>query len=323
MSRIKGIIAAFLLTVMSVAAGYATAPEDFQIPVLLANGEVITQPCYMTVDGECVALVDSEETAEKVMSKVKDEYKSEKTIDVRIQEETSTEEMHLENGDEKPEVLTEQEAARQLVESDAVTVETKELVIQGNTEAYKTITNESDEMIRGETRILQQGQDGFVLVTKEVIRENGEITGETVVEERVLTESVPEIILCGTSGLADPLDSLRLTSGFGYRWGRQHEGIDLGMYEGAPIYAARAGTVAYAGCCGSYGNLVRIDHGDGMETYYAHCSRLLVSEGQQVEAGDIIAEVGSTGNSTGPHLHFEVRINGTSQDPLEWLDAEK
>lgn len=323
MKKISRIIAGTILAVISIAAGYVQSPEDIEKPVLLANGEVMTQPCYVTVDGECVALVDSEKTAKQVMKQVKEEYKNEKTIDARICEKTSTEDMNLKNGDEKPEILTEDEAKEQLVEENIITVETKERIVEGVTVEYDTVINETEEMNLGESRVIQQGKNGFALETKEITRENGEITEETLIEERVLTEAQPEIVLQGKSGMADPLDYLRITSGFGPRWGRTHTGLDLGMAEGASIYASRSGTVIYSGYCGGYGNLVRIDHGGGLETYYAHCSKLLVSEGQQVETGQVIAAVGSTGNSTGPHLHFEVRIDGSPQNPSTWLSLEE
>ena len=98
-----------------------------------------------------------------------------------------------------------------------------------------------------------------------------------------------------------------------------HTGLDIGAASGTAIKASARGTVKYASWMGSYGNLVIISHGNGIETYYAHCSRLLVSVGQQVNSGDTIALVGSTGNSTGPHLHFEVRINGTPVNPQNYL----
>lgn len=319
MRKVSQIIAGTILAVVSVVAGYMQSPEEIQKPVLLANGEVMTQPCYVTVDGQCVALVDSEKTAQKVMEKVEEEYKNEKTIDVRICEKTSTEDMELENGDEKPDVLTEEEATEQLVEENIITVETKERVVEGVTVEYDTVVNESEDLNPGESQVVQHGQDGFILVTKEITRENGEVTDEVILEERTLTESQPEIVVQGTSALSNPLDYLRITSGFGQRWGRQHTGVDFGMPEGSSIYAAKSGTIIYAGYCGGYGNLVKIDHGGGLQTYYAHCSKLMVSEGQQVKTGDVIAAVGSTGNSTGPHLHFEVRVDGQAQDPLMWL----
>ena len=98
-----------------------------------------------------------------------------------------------------------------------------------------------------------------------------------------------------------------------------HTGLDIGAASGTNIKATAGGTVKYASWMGSYGNLVIISHGNGIETYYAHCSKLLVSKGQQVNSGDTIALVGSTGNSTGPHLHFEVRINDTPVNPQNYL----
>jgi murein DD-endopeptidase MepM/ murein hydrolase activator NlpD len=110
-----------------------------------------------------------------------------------------------------------------------------------------------------------------------------------------------------------------ITSPFGWRWGRMHEGVDLGAAYGSPIAAAAAGVVIYAGWEDGYGNLVVIDHGGGLATAYGHQSRIAVSPGQSVSQGEIIGYVGSTGHSTGPHLHFEVRVNGQAVDPLGYL----
>lgn len=113
----------------------------------------------------------------------------------------------------------------------------------------------------------------------------------------------------------------RLTSGFGRRWGRLHAGIDLASGVGSPVRAAAAGTVVSAGWDGGYGKAVRIKHADGTETLYAHNSALIVGRGEKVAAGQQIAREGSTGNSTGPHLHFEVRVGGSPVNPLAWLRA--
>ena len=110
-----------------------------------------------------------------------------------------------------------------------------------------------------------------------------------------------------------------VTSEFGYRWGRQHAGIDIGAPEGSPIYAATAGVVSYAGSMGGYGNMVLVDHGGGIVTAYAHQSAILVSVGTSVGRGQQIGRVGSTGNSTGPHLHFEVRVGGSARNPRDYL----
>ncbi len=120
------------------------------------------------------------------------------------------------------------------------------------------------------------------------------------------------------SGFIWPVNGT-VVSGFGMRWGRMHEGIDITASTGTPIWAAAAGTVIHAGWLGGYGNLVVVDHGDGLATAYAHASAILVSVGQSVSQGETIALVGSTGNSSGPHLHFEVRVNGDAVDPLFYL----
>jgi murein DD-endopeptidase MepM/ murein hydrolase activator NlpD len=120
------------------------------------------------------------------------------------------------------------------------------------------------------------------------------------------------------AGLIWPVNG-PVTSGFGMRWGRMHEGIDIAAAAGTPIWAAADGAVIYAGWLGGYGNLVVVDHGNGLATAYAHTSAILVAVGQHVTRGETIALVGSTGHSTGPHLHFEVRVNGVAVDPLLYL----
>ncbi len=125
--------------------------------------------------------------------------------------------------------------------------------------------------------------------------------------------------------LADPLPSISVASSYGWRvhpiygdW-RLHTGVDLNANSGAPIRAAGDGTVVSAGWLGGYGNATIIDHGGGLATLYGHQSQLLVSAGQRVKKGQVIGKVGCTGSCTGPHLHFEVRINGEPVDPMPYL----
>jgi murein DD-endopeptidase MepM/ murein hydrolase activator NlpD len=120
------------------------------------------------------------------------------------------------------------------------------------------------------------------------------------------------------AGFIWPCDGV-VVSGFGMRSGRMHEGIDIGCAYGTPNRAAAAGTVIYAGWLGGYGNLVVVDHGNGLSTAYAHASSILVGVGQTVAQGQTVSLVGSTGHATGPHLHFEVRVNGVAVDPLPYL----
>jgi murein DD-endopeptidase MepM/ murein hydrolase activator NlpD len=119
-----------------------------------------------------------------------------------------------------------------------------------------------------------------------------------------------------------PVKEATITSGFGMRWGRMHKGLDL-WNEGegkTPIYAAKEGVVIEAGANhGGYGYIVIVDHGDGLQTYYAHLRKILVDPGQEVMRGDIIGYMGRTGDSTGYHLHFEVRQDDVPMNPLRYL----
>jgi murein DD-endopeptidase MepM/ murein hydrolase activator NlpD len=120
------------------------------------------------------------------------------------------------------------------------------------------------------------------------------------------------------SGFIWPVNGL-VVSGYGWRGGRMHEGIDISAPSGTSILAAAAGSVIHAGWLGGYGYLVVVDHGNGLATAYAHASAILVAVGQAVSQGETLSLVGSTGNSSGPHLHFEVRVNGVAVDPLPYL----
>jgi murein DD-endopeptidase MepM/ murein hydrolase activator NlpD len=121
-----------------------------------------------------------------------------------------------------------------------------------------------------------------------------------------------------SSGLIWPVDG-PVVSGFGMRWGRMHTGIDIAVPYGTAIHAAAPGTVISAGWLDGYGNLVVIDHGRGLSTAYAHQSTIVSAAGQHVSQGQVIGYVGCTGHCFGPHLHFEVRVNGTPVDPLGYF----
>ena len=137
-----------------------------------------------------------------------------------------------------------------------------------------------------------------------------------------VVESVESLDGVGTGIFIKPLDGT-FTSGYGQRWGRLHGGIDIANEIGTPIMAADDATVIFTGNCGTYGLLVKLDHKNGYITYYAHCSEIKVSVGDLVKKGDVIALVGNTGNSTGPHCHFEIRYDNVPKNPLEFIDIEK
>ena len=181
-------------------------------------------------------------------------------------------------------------------------------------------------LLPGETRVLQDGSDGLEAVTE---RLDGDGSGEVIASVTV-AEPVSKVIAVGAgSGQEAAAGRFQwpcrgpVTSPFGARniFGTEdfHRGTDIAAPLGTEIRAAAAGTVCLAGEQGSYGNLVQVDHGNGYVTCYAHCSELLVNEGDRVEQGQIVALVGTTGRSTGPHCHFEIRWQGEPFDPESCL----
>ncbi|MDA3005688.1 MAG: M23 family metallopeptidase, partial [Actinomycetota bacterium] len=153
--------------------------------------------------------------------------------------------------------------------------------------------------------------------TKE-LREQSFALAKRIAEIQGVPYAEPSDVTPSAAGFTWPTSG-QLSSGFGPRWGRMHQGIDVAAPTGRPITAAKSGKVIVAGSSGGYGNLVVIDHGGGLSTAYAHQSRIAVRVGQPVTQGGLIGFVGSTGFSTGPHLHFEVRVNGVARDPLPYL----
>lgn len=214
-------------------------------------------------------------------------------------------------------------------ESKLITVETTELDVYDVEVPFGTVTKETEELYEGETQIESEGVLGVNKVVAKVVCDNGEEVERTVLDQDVVSIPVDEVVLVGTKekpswiptgSFINPASG-RLSSKYGARWGRLHAGIDIAGAMGSDILAADGGTVVYAGYnANGYGNLVKIDHGNGMQTWYAHNSELLVSVGDKVYQGQTIAKLGNTGRSTGPHCHFEVRINGSAVDPLSYVN---
>ena len=122
--------------------------------------------------------------------------------------------------------------------------------------------------------------------------------------------------------LAMPLqDTFRYTSGFGPRWGRMHEGTDMAAPIGTPVYATADGVVTFAGWMSGYGRIIKVQHDFGIETRYPHLNAMRVEVGQRVSRGDRIGDVGNSGRSTGPHLHYEVRVDGEAMNPMIYIRA--
>jgi murein DD-endopeptidase MepM/ murein hydrolase activator NlpD len=185
------------------------------------------------------------------------------------------------------------------------------------------LDSEKDDLVEESARIeelIRQQQEEARAAAREAERQRA--------REREAARAAPsgggggsaQVSAPSSSGFAWPMCA-PVTSEYGPRWGRMHQGIDQGASTGTPIGASKAGSVIFAGWQGGYGNLVLIDHHDGVVTAYAHQSRIAVSAGQSVSQGATIGYVGSTGNSTGPHLHFETRVNGSAVNPRQYLSG--
>lgn len=201
---------------------------------------------------------------------------------------------------------------------------------------YETETLENDNMLVTEKVLVQTGVDGVHDVHALVTYINGVETEVEIISESNRVDPIPEIIERGTKevprimelavsgGMPIPLESgtYRISSPFGPRntgipgASTFHGGVDLAANKGTPIYASASGTVTHSGSGTGYGLYIKINHGNGVETRYAHCSELLVDKGDTVKAGQLIGLVGNTGISSGSHLHWEVRLNGVKQDPM-------
>ena len=196
--------------------------------------------------------------------------------------------------------------------------------------AYKTIKKADKEMYEGETEVSKKGKKGKSLVVDKTVSINGEVVETQNLKNEVEKEPVDKVVLVGTKERPPTTGTgtfiwpanegtFTVTSEFKWRWGRQHQGIDMGCRTGNDVLASDGGTVIHAGWQGGYGNLVIIDHENGIQTYYAHNSAILVNRGDKVFQGQHIAEAGNTGNSFGSHIHFGVKDNGTFRNPRNYL----
>lgn len=207
------------------------------------------------------------------------------------------------------------------------TVQTVEVATYKETIAFEIAYEDTKSMYKGEQVVKSKGSNGEREITAEIVRNNGIEISRKELESTILSAPVSQVVLVGTKQLP-PLVGTgnfvypvrgRLTSGYGTRWGRLHSGIDLATAKGTKIVAADGGKVIAAGYNGSLGYMVKIDHGGGKVSLYGHCSKLFVKIGQRVYQGQHIANVGNTGRSTGPHLHFEIIVNGKTKNPLNYL----
>ena len=292
--------------------------------------------CGIYVDGVRVAIVDNEESAKGILDSYKAAYVSEfpgeylgvdfaENVELRtinttlgmISDANAVLERLLKDG------FNAGEGKTPIISVQTVEIESETIFIP-----YETVYEKTASLYTDEQRVKQEGKEGEREIVARVVRNNGETMATIEISSEIKFMPTNKIILQGTKALPPlqgtgrfkyPVSGFRISSGFGMRWGRMHYGLDLACSYGTAIRASDGGTVIFSGYSGSYGNVVKIDHGGGFVTVYAHASKLLVSKGQRVQQGDHIANVGSTGRSTGPHCHFEIQKNGVQVNPLNYL----
>ena len=209
-----------------------------------------------------------------------------------------------------------------------VTVATTEIATYNAKIDYGITYQETSNLYKGEQTVRSSGVNGQKQVVAEIVRQNGMEVSRKEISVKILSNPVNQVVIKGTKAMPplvgtgtfiDPVRGASVSSRFGYRWGRLHSGVDLACSSGTWISAADGGTVISAGYDGARGNCIYINHGGNRVTVYEHLSKILVHAGQKVFQGQHIGNVGSTGHSTGPHLHFEVHINGVPKNPLNYI----
>ena len=241
----------------------------------------------------------------------------------------TVEDIRTANPELKGDLLHEGDTLNLTVPRPYITFRSKEIWERTESVPYETEVRKDDSLYTWQKVVQREGKPGQRRVKLNVVRVNGIVVDESIISEEILSEPQSALVVQGTRQAATvastgggklgwPLSG-QLTSHFGQRSSGFHSGLDIAAPWGSPVYAAESGQVVFAGWSGGYGNLIRIVHGGDVVTFYGHLSKISVSVGQQVRRGQLVGHVGSTGNSTGSHLHFEVRINGDPQNPMRYL----
>ena len=312
----------------TVISGGGSLPADAAVAGRGAMAEVYV----LKIDSTVVGAADDYTELLEVLDAILEEYSTESASLARFVDDISVTRLAVSGED----VVTDTGMLLALLapsnkESEwSLIVETIESELMTEEIPFETEYIEDDTLFEDETKIVTEGRYGLVLFAETVVRLNGVEQSRDRAAEYYMLAPVTEQIAVGTMprtysrGYYIWPAQGRITSGFGFRniavGSSQHRGIDIGGRLGDPIFAADGGEVIFSGwSAGGFGNMVRIRHDNGSETLYAHCSELLVRVGERVHQGQTIARMGSTGVSTGVHLHFELIIDGVQIDPLRYL----
>jgi murein DD-endopeptidase MepM/ murein hydrolase activator NlpD len=311
-------------------AGVNVDDEDAIIANIAELDEVNVVGRAITVGGKSLATLGSEKAANELLSRVKDRwlggrpaesYKEVSFVGGAAQTSVETEKLNIES-------VSEVYSRLESTSFEAIRVKTVEAVNYEEEYRAKPVYINEKNRYEDYKSIVTRGAVGQRRVAADLVRINGEVAGQRPTSYEVLRPATPSYIIRGTKKLPKavgngmfvrPAVGGIVTSTFGPRWGGMHKGIDINV-KYAPIYAAKDGIIVYTGNKGDgYGIKVVIDHGDGYETLYGHLSESFVKVGEEVYKGQHIATSGNTGNSTGPHIHFEVRVGGVPRNPLYYM----
>lgn len=291
--------------------------------------------CYnLKVSNRSLGVVADKKSANSIVNKVADYYidkngiEKDQITETGIKnsvalEETKSKVNEIPNEDKLCEAII---AFNEKTKNEGLKIEIKSKEKHDEDIEPSIVIKTSSEMFKGQEKVLNEGTPGTKEVVKEITRINDTKVNEKVVKTTVTKEPEEKIILKGTKDpIKEDIDFLdvpsrgTVTSGFGIRWGRQHNGIDIAANIGDPVKAALDGVVTYSGWMDGYGYLIKLNHGDDIETLYGHCSKLNSKVGDKITKGEVIAQAGNTGRSTGPHIHFEVRYKGVPKDPTKYI----
>ncbi len=208
-----------------------------------------------------------------------------------------------------------------------LSVKVTKKLIYAQSIAFETKKVEDNTLYKGKTKVVTQGKAGEKQITANAVYVDGKEEAREILSSVVVSQPVTQVVAVGTKPVPAKAATGKfirpfrgiITSNYGYRGREFHTGVDFAGPVGSKIVASDGGTVVFAGWKGNYGYAVIIRHGSGVETLYGHCSRLLVKTGQKVGKGEAIARLGSTGRSTGPHVHFEVRVGGHYVSPWKYI----
>ncbi len=240
---------------------------------------------------------------------------------------TTVEELLSANPDQDSQGLKPGDEVNLFVPTPLLTVKTVEQVQYTEETNFETQVIYDDSMYKNKKNITTKGAKGTSEIVANITKLNGIVEDKEIITTKTIVEPITEVVVQGTKELPKTAatgsfmvpTSGRLSSPYGMRSGRMHRGIDLANRTGTNIYASDGGRVTFAGYKGSYGYMIEVNHENGYVTRYAHASKLLVKSGERVYRGQHIAEMGNSGRSTGPHLHFEVVANGAHQNPSRFI----